>query len=62
MRRPRRVLAAALMAIAAVTALGAPAVAAPMPWDSHRAPATAPAALVGEHGSVSALCVGGCYQ
>lgn len=60
MRMPQRVLAAALMAVAAFTAVGAPAVEAPLPRDSHHT-ATA-AAATGGSGAVSALCVGGCYQ
>ncbi|MFI5815504.1 hypothetical protein ACIA7S_31755 [Streptomyces sp. NPDC051643] len=57
MRMPKRALAAALMAVAA---LGTPAVAAPTPWDSHRIPAAAAAS--GESGTVSMLCSGNCYQ
>ncbi len=58
--RPRRMCTAALMVIAALAALGAPAAAAPMPWDSHKASV----AQVGAAGSgtVSVLCSGGCYQ
>ncbi|MCX4919876.1 hypothetical protein [Streptomyces sp. NBC_00687] len=48
------------MAIAALAALGAPAAAGPMPWDSHKAP-VAQVAAAGS-GTVSVLCVGGCYQ
>lgn len=63
MRMPQRVLAAALMAIAAIAAfaaLGAPAVAAPMPWDSHRIPAAA--VVTGDSGTVAMLCGGSCYE
>ncbi|MCX4429520.1 hypothetical protein [Streptomyces mirabilis] len=60
MRTPQRVFAAALMALAAFAAVGSPTVAAPMPWDSHKIPAAA--AVAGDSGTVSALCVGGCYQ
>ncbi|MEU0038491.1 MULTISPECIES: hypothetical protein [unclassified Streptomyces] len=60
MRMPKRALAAALMAVAAVAALGAPAVAAPTPRDSHRTPAAA--VVTGDSGTVSVLCSGGCYQ
>ncbi|MFF1517067.1 hypothetical protein [Streptomyces sp. NPDC058305] len=48
------------MAIAALATLGAPAAAAPMPWDSTKAP-VAQVAAAGS-GTVSVLCVGGCYQ
>ncbi|MER5406326.1 hypothetical protein [Streptomyces sp. NPDC002769] len=60
MRMLKRAPAAALMAIAAFAALGTPAMAAPMPWDSHRIPAGA--AVSGESGTVSTLCSGNCYQ
>ncbi|MFJ5269577.1 hypothetical protein [Streptomyces sp. NPDC088358] len=57
---PKRALAAALMAIVALAALGTPGMAAPMPWDSHRVPAGA--AVSGESGTVSTLCTGNCCQ
>ncbi|QDN74561.1 hypothetical protein OHB25_58745 [Streptomyces mirabilis] len=60
MRTPQGVLAAALMALAAFAAVGSPAVAAPMPWDWHKIPTAA--AVAGDSGTVSVLCVGGCYQ
>jgi hypothetical protein len=60
MRTPQRVLAAALMAFEAFAAVGSPAVAAPMPWGSHKIPTAA--AVTGDNGTVSALCAGGCYQ
>ncbi|MFG2257258.1 hypothetical protein [Streptomyces mirabilis] len=60
MRMSRGALAAALLAIAAFAALGAPAVLAPMPWDLHRI--LAAAAPIGESGTVSVLCSGSCYE
>ncbi|MGW2610153.1 hypothetical protein ACWC4A_38125 [Streptomyces mirabilis] len=60
MRTHQRVLAAALIALAAFAAVGSPAVAAPMPRDSHKIPAAV--AVAGDSGTVSVLCVGGCYQ
>lgn len=58
MRTPKRVLTAAVVAIAALAALGFPAVAAPMPWDSHEVPAAG--APTAESGMVSVLCSGNC--
>ncbi|MFI1508843.1 hypothetical protein [Streptomyces sp. NPDC020597] len=66
MRLRNRAVAAVFMCTAACTALAPQAVAAPMPWETSKTPTTTtyqvPSAAVRHSGTVTVLCVGGCYQ
>jgi hypothetical protein len=66
MRLRKCAVAAVFVATAALTALAPQAMAAPMPWETSRTPATTtpatPSAAAGEGGTVIVMCVGGCYQ
>ncbi|QQM38318.1 hypothetical protein [Streptomyces liliifuscus] len=50
MRLRTRTVAAAFLVAAALSALGQPALAAPMPWDSHRSPSSSQASAPGHWG------------
>ncbi|MEU3338060.1 hypothetical protein ACWCQ1_43375 [Streptomyces sp. NPDC002144] len=53
------------MTAAAVTAFGAQAVAAPMPWETSKTPTAvshSASAAAGATGLVTVLCAAGCYQ
>ncbi|MCG8970395.1 hypothetical protein [Streptomyces sp. CL12-4] len=53
------------VATAAITALGPQAVAAPMPWETSKAPTAVthhPSTAAGERGTVTVLCGSPCYQ
>ncbi|MFF6807793.1 hypothetical protein [Streptomyces sp. NPDC012616] len=60
----KRALVPLFVAAAAFTAVGSQAIAAPMPWETSKAPGavTHSTPSVGESGAVTVLCVGGCYQ
>lgn len=56
-----RAIAVAVLASATFGVLGAPAVAAPMPWETSKVP-TVPSAAVGHGSTVTIQCANGCYQ
>ncbi|MFF4632740.1 hypothetical protein [Streptomyces griseorubiginosus] len=66
MRLRKRAIAALFMSTAVFTALAPQAMAAPMPWETSKAPTTithhVPSAAPGSSGTVTVLCTGGCYQ
>ncbi|MFC8360768.1 hypothetical protein ACFUIY_12945 [Streptomyces griseorubiginosus] len=66
MRPRKRAIAAVFMSTAFFTALAPQAMAAPMPWETSKTPATTthhvPSAASGGSGTVTVLCTGGCYQ
>jgi hypothetical protein len=63
MRLRKRVIAAVLMTTAAFTALAPQAMAAPMPWETSKTPTHhVPSTPATDSGTVTVLCVGGCYQ
>jgi hypothetical protein len=57
----KRAITVVFLAAAALGALGAPATAAPMPWETSRVPVV-PAAPDGDDGSVTVQCAPPCYQ
>ncbi|MET7732034.1 hypothetical protein ABZT02_11780 [Streptomyces sp. NPDC005402] len=63
MNLQKRALAVVFLAATALGALGAPAMAAPMPWETSKVPAV-PAAADGHDGSVivTVQCGPPCYQ
>jgi hypothetical protein len=66
MRLRKRAVAVVFAATAAVTALAPQAMAAPMPWETSKTPATithdTTSAVAGESGTVTVLCGNPCYQ
>ncbi|MFG2357408.1 hypothetical protein [Streptomyces sp. NPDC048521] len=65
MRLRKRAMAAVFMTTAAFAALVPQAMAAPMPWETSKTPATthhAPSTAVSDSGTITVLCTGGCYQ
>jgi hypothetical protein len=56
-----RALTVVFLAATAFGALGAPAVAVPMPWETSKAPAV-PSADNGQSGTVAVRCGDPCYQ
>ncbi|MGX1676097.1 hypothetical protein [Streptomyces sp. NPDC055400] len=67
MRLRKRAVAAVFVATAAFTAFAPQAIAAHMPWETSKTPTatthnTTSTAAVGDNGTVTVLCVGGCYQ
>ncbi|MFI6564236.1 hypothetical protein [Streptomyces sp. NPDC050534] len=62
----KRAIAVAFVAAAAFGALGAPAMAAPMPWETSRTPTVtthdSAATPAGGSGTVTILCGNPCYQ
>jgi hypothetical protein len=66
MRLRKRAVAAVFVATAAFTALAPRAIAAPMPWETSKTPTATThdttTTAVGDSGTVTVLCVGGCYQ
>jgi hypothetical protein len=54
-------LTVVFLAATALGALGAPAMAAPMPWETSKVPVI-PAAAGGHDGTVTVLCGTPCYQ
>jgi hypothetical protein len=66
MRLRKRAVAAVFVTTAVFTAIAPQAVAAPMPWETSKTPAAthhhASSTATGESGTVTVLCVGGCYQ
>ncbi|MET9908547.1 hypothetical protein ABZZ74_17310 [Streptomyces sp. NPDC006476] len=63
MRLRKRVIAAVLMTTAVFTALAPQAMAAPMPWETSKTPTHhIPSTRATDSGTVTVLCVGGCYQ
>ncbi|MEU0964344.1 hypothetical protein ABZ357_02505 [Streptomyces sp. NPDC005917] len=66
MRLSKRAVAAVFVAAAAFTAVAPQAMAAPMPWETSKTPAVTThqttSAVAGKSGTVTVLCVGGCYQ
>lgn len=65
MHRCKRALAVVFMTAAAVTAFGAQAVAAPMPWETSKTPTAvshSASVAAGATGLVTVLCAAGCYQ
>lgn len=66
MRLRKRAIGTVFVTAAAFTAIASQAMAAPMPWDTSETP-TAPtrttsSAVTSASGTVTVLCVGGCYQ
>ena len=57
----RRAITVVFLAATALGSLGAPAMAAPMPWETSKVPA-APAATDGQNGTVTVQCGTPCYQ
>ncbi|MFJ6391175.1 hypothetical protein ACIQJT_26595 [Streptomyces sp. NPDC091972] len=57
----RRAITVVFLAATALGALGAPAMAAPMPWETSRVPAV-PAAPDAHDGTVTVQCAPPCYQ
>ncbi|MEU0950364.1 hypothetical protein ABZ379_48210 [Streptomyces canus] len=66
MRLRKRAMVAVFMSTAVFTALAPQAMAAPMPWKTSKTPATTthrlPSTAASGSGTVTVLCVGGCYQ
>jgi hypothetical protein len=65
MRLCKRALVTVFLASAAFTALGAQAMAAPMPWETSKVPSAVvhtASATVHDRGTVTTLCAAGCYQ
>ncbi|MEV7074439.1 hypothetical protein ACIQJT_33050 [Streptomyces sp. NPDC091972] len=66
MPRPKHAVAVVLTTVAALTALAPQAVAAPMPWETSRTPSVTPHHIkstpTDNAGTLTVLCVGGCYQ
>ncbi|MET7736501.1 hypothetical protein ABZT02_34850 [Streptomyces sp. NPDC005402] len=62
----KRAIAAVFVTTAAFTAIAPQAMAAPMPWETSKTPAAAThdtsSTATSESGTVTVLCVGGCYQ
>jgi hypothetical protein len=61
----KRALAVAFVATAAFTALGSPAMAAPMPWETSKNPTAVDhhsSTTAGKSGTVTVLCAPPCYQ
>ncbi|MET7694579.1 hypothetical protein ABZT06_42830 [Streptomyces sp. NPDC005483] len=62
----KRAIVAVFMTTAAFTVLAPQAVAAPMPWETSKTPTITthhvPSTATSESGTVTVLCVGGCYQ
>lgn len=61
----KRALAVMFVATSVFTALGPQAMAAPMPWETSKIPTAVShhtSTTAREHGMVTVLCVGGCYQ
>jgi hypothetical protein len=66
MRLRKRAIAAMFMSTAVFTALAPQAMAAPMPWETSKAPTTAthnaPSTVSSDSGTVTVLCAPPCYQ
>ncbi|WP_328974085.1 hypothetical protein [Streptomyces canus] len=66
MRLRKRAIAALFVTSAAFTAIAPQAIAAPMSWETSKTPAATThdtsSAAISESGTVTVLCVGGCYQ
>jgi hypothetical protein len=66
MRLHKRAVAAVFVATIALTAPATQAVAAPMPWETSKLPTATDhrvsSTVAGVSGTVTVLCVGGCYQ
>ncbi|MGY6025311.1 hypothetical protein [Streptomyces spinosirectus] len=62
----KRVFTVAVLAGTAFGGLGVPAMAAPMPWETSKTPTAvthhATPTAADTSGTVTARCVGGCYQ
>ncbi|MFI6436108.1 hypothetical protein [Streptomyces sp. NPDC050759] len=57
----KRAITVVFLAATALGFLGAPAMAAPMPWETSKVPAI-PAAADHQHGTVTVQCAPPCYQ
>jgi hypothetical protein len=57
----KRAITVVFLAVTALGAVGAPAMAAPMPWETSKVPAV-PAATDGQNGTVTVQCGTPCYQ
>ncbi|WP_405558545.1 hypothetical protein [Streptomyces sp. NBC_01171] len=66
MRLRQRAIAAVFMSTAVFTALAAQAMAAPMPWETSKAPTATthhvPSAAASGSGTAIVLCSGSCYE
>jgi len=66
MRLRKRAVAAVFVATAAFASLAAPAMAAPMPWETSKTPTSTThhtaSTAAGDTGTVTMLCANGCYQ
>ncbi|MFI0999898.1 hypothetical protein ACIP10_33840 [Streptomyces galbus] len=66
MRLHKRAVATVFTATVALSALAPHAMAVPMPWETSKTPTSAthgaPSPAAGVSGTVTVLCVGGCYQ
>lgn len=66
MRLRNRSIVAVFMSTAVFTALAPQAMAAPVPWETSKTPTTTahhgPSTAASDSGTVTVLCVGGCYQ
>ena len=58
----KRAITVVFLAVTALGALGAPAMAAPMPWETSKVPAIPAATDDGQNGTVTVRCGTPCYQ